>query len=112
MPPEQEKNYNSYVEILENKRLIFSNDYINLGSVADIPADEFFGATLWHIYKGIDSPYKSLIKLLLMESYANEFPHIKLLSFEYKQHIYQDKELNINSIDPLKFQFAIIPHLF
>jgi adenylate cyclase, class 1 len=100
VPPEQEKNYNSYVEILENKRLIFSNDYINLGSVADIPADEFFGATLWHIYKGIDSPYKSLIKLLLMESYANEFPHIKLLSFEYKQHIYQDKELNINSIDP------------
>ncbi|MFK5891652.1 MAG: class I adenylate cyclase [Pseudomonadota bacterium] len=100
VPPEEEQNYNSYVHNLENKRLIFSNDYINLGSVADIPADEFFGATLWHIYKGIDSPYKSLLKLLLMEAYASEFPNIKLLSYEYKKHIYQDKELQINSIDP------------
>jgi len=100
VPPEQEQNYNDYVAQLENKRLIFSNDYINLGSVANIPADEFFGATLWHIYKGIDSPYKSLLKLLLMEAYAYEYPNIQLLSFEYKTHIYQDKKLIIDNIDP------------
>lgn len=100
VPPEQEHNYIGYISNLESKRLIFSNDYINLGSVADIPANEFFGATVWHIYKGIDSPYKSLLKLLLMEAYANEFPKINLLSHQYKKHIYQDKELNINSIDP------------
>ncbi|MFK5985355.1 MAG: class I adenylate cyclase [Pseudomonadota bacterium] len=100
VPPEEEINYNLYVDAIEGKRLIFSNDYINLGSVANIPADEFFGATLWHIYKGIDSPYKSLLKLLLMEAYASEFPHIKLLSFEYKKHIYQDKKIDVDNIDP------------
>jgi adenylate cyclase, class 1 len=100
VPPEEESNYEIYVDNLESKRLIFSADYINLGSIDNIPADEFFGATLWHIYKGIDSPYKSLLKLLLMEAYAVEFPHIKLLSVEYKKHIYQDKEIKIDEIDP------------
>ncbi len=110
VPPEKEASYSEYVNGLEQKRLIFANDYINLGSVANIPADEFFGATLWHIYKGIDSPYKSLLKLLLMEAYASEFPNINLISYEYKKHIYQDKKLDAESIDPYLLILKKITH--
>jgi len=100
VPPDQEHNYDQYIQLLEQKRLFSPQEYINLGSVANIPADEFLGAALWHIYKGIDSPYKSIIKLMLMEAYASEYPNIKLLSSIFKEHIYGDEKLLVNKVDP------------
>ena len=32
------------------------------------PAEEYFGAGLWQLYKAISSPYKSLIKTILIEA--------------------------------------------
>jgi len=100
VPPEQEHNYEQYIQMLEQKRLFSPQEYIDLGSVANIHADEFLGAALWHIYKGIDSPYKSIMKLMLMESYASEYPNIKLLSSVFKQHVYNDEKLSPNAVDP------------
>ncbi len=105
VPPDQEANYETYLKDIDQKRLIKNNmisskDFINFGSVKNIPADEFLGATVWQIYKGIDSPYKSILKLMLMEAYASEFPDIELISMMYKKHVYYDAELDINTIDP------------
>jgi len=100
VPPEQEQNYDEYIQILSQKRMFNPQEYIDLGTVANIPADEFLGAALWHIYKGIDSPYKSIMKLMLMEAYANEYPNLKLLSSIYKEHVYGNEKVSANDVDP------------
>lgn len=58
---------------------------IDLGQPTSIPAQEYFGAMMWQLYKGIDSPEKSLLKALLLESYFSDFPNTQLLSVEWQQ---------------------------
>ncbi|MFQ5659512.1 MAG: class I adenylate cyclase [Gammaproteobacteria bacterium] len=90
VPPEQEHDYQAYVTALIDNHLIDEDDVVDFGDVAGIPADEFFGAAVWQLYKGIDSPYKSVLKLLLMEVYAREHPDIDLLSMQYKKAVYNN----------------------
>ncbi len=54
-------------------------DLLYLGNVHELPASEYFGASLWQLYKGLNKPHKALIKVLLLESYASEYPHSRLL---------------------------------
>ncbi len=104
VPPEYEQQYDQYVGSITHKRLINEQDNLNFGAINNIPAEEFYGATLWHIYKGIDSPYKSILKLLLMECYAREHPDIDLLSMRFKRAVYDSvansTELNVDTVDP------------
>jgi adenylate cyclase class 1 len=88
VPPDEEANYTAYVQRLIKQRFIPENEVIDFGGLSEIPAEEFFGAALWQVYKGIDSPYKSVLKMLLMEVYASEYPHTDLLSLHFKRAIY------------------------
>lgn len=51
-----------------------------LGRVSQIPACEYFGASLWQLYKGLDKPHKALLKVLLLESYAAQYPNTEFIS--------------------------------
>lgn len=88
VPPGEERNYDAYATRLRDQRFVKPGETIDLGGIPEIPANEFFGATLWQLYKAMGSPYKSLLKILLLETYAAEFPDIQLLSHAYKAHIY------------------------
>lgn len=46
--------------------------YIDLGDIHTIPAGEFFGATIWQLFKGLKSPFKSVIKMALLEKTIRE----------------------------------------
>jgi len=99
VPVSENTHYEEYASMLLEKRYLKSNDWIDFGQIPNIPADEFFGAALWQVYKGIDSPYKSVIKILLMEVYASMYPDVVPLCHDYKQLIYlEDPEPN--RIDP------------
>ncbi|MGL6349627.1 MAG: class I adenylate cyclase, partial [Aeromonas sp.] len=52
---------------------------LSLGNVHQLPASEYFGASLWQLYKGLHKPHKALMKVLLLEAYASEYPHSALL---------------------------------
>lgn len=99
VPPHEEQNYNSYVQHLKQKRFIAAHETIDFGSIEDIPAEEFVTATLWHLYKSLNSPYKSLLKLLLMECYASEYPNPQWLSVEAKRAVYEGR-FDLNDLDP------------
>jgi adenylate cyclase, class 1 len=99
VPPEKEQNYDAYIEQLTEQNKITPADGIDFGAVADIPASEFFGAAVWQLYKSIGSPYKSLMKLLLMEVYASEYPSISLLSMMFKEAVYQGVD-SLEDLDP------------
>lgn len=51
-----------------------------LGDVHQLPASEYLGAALWHLYKGLGKPHKSLLKVILLEAYASEYPNTQLIS--------------------------------
>jgi adenylate cyclase class 1 len=99
VPPEHEAQYDEFVDDIKRKRYVHSRDNIDFGGLDKIPADEFYGATLWLLYKGIHSPYKSVLKTLLMEAYASEYPNIDILGLRFKRAVYSG-ENEINKLDP------------
>lgn len=99
VPVEEEHRYGDYLDELKRSRAVPEYEFLDFGSIAHIPAEEFFGASLWQIFKGIDSPYKAVLKILLMETYASEYPHPELLCQRYKRAIHGDN-LDLNDIDP------------
>ena len=99
VPPHEELNYTRYVQYLNANQLISEDDTIDFGGLEDIPAEEFVTATLWQLFKSISSPYKSLLKLLLMECYASEYPDPGWLCLEVKKAIYQGL-FDLDNIDP------------
>lgn len=99
VPPGYEAAYDLYVAEMHRKRFLYARDTIDFGGLAHIPAEEFFGAALWQLSKGIDSPYKSILKLLLIESYAREYPAVELLSKRFKQSVY-DGIVDPEQLDP------------
>ena len=99
VPLEHEHRYDDYVGELIAENKDFGRDYLDFGGLSGIPASEFFGAGVWQLYKSIDSPFKSVLKLLLIESYVTEYPDIDLLSYAYKELIAKDST-SINDVDP------------
>lgn len=91
VPAYEEHRYDDYCQILLDKRFVAADDVVDLGNLAQIPAGEFVSAGMWQLYKGIEAPYKSLLKLLLIEAYAAQYPQVECIGLEFKQSIYQDE---------------------
>lgn len=88
VPPEQEVNYEEYSSNLLRRRFVRDGEIIDFGGMPTAPEQEFFGAALWQLYKSVDSPYKAVLKLMLMEAYAAEHPNVELLCMGFKKAIY------------------------
>ncbi|MGR9117199.1 MAG: class I adenylate cyclase [Gammaproteobacteria bacterium] len=99
VPPHQDQSYSDYIRHLIDHRFILEQELIDFGSLESVPAEEFITVTLWHLYKAINSPHKSLLKLLLMECYASEYPDTGWLCSDMKQSVYQG-DFTIEDLDP------------
>jgi adenylate cyclase, class 1 len=99
IPSQLEPEYEHYADLLLRQRFVKTGDVIDFGSVAHIPKSELAGAGLWQLYKSIDSPYKSVLKLLLAEVYAQKLPQQVCLSRVFKELVYQD-EIDVEQLDP------------
>ncbi|WP_228160486.1 class I adenylate cyclase [Marinobacter bohaiensis] len=87
IPAEREADYDRLADQLRDFRFIRADQYIDFGAVPEVPEAEFLGAGVWQLYKGIDSPWKSLLKLLLIECYARDRDG-GLLSLAFKAQVY------------------------
>ena len=99
IPPAEEKHHDYYAATLLKKRFIRPHSSVDFGGVGHIPAGEFIGAGVWQLYKAIDSPYKSALKILLTEVYAAEYPDVEPLSAVFKRAVYRN-QLDIDELDP------------
>ncbi|SEM58978.1 adenylate cyclase, class 1 [Pseudomonas sp. ok272] len=99
VPVYEEAGYERYIHTLLSKRFIRADETLDLGHLAHIPPGEFIGAGLWQLFKGIESPYKSVLKLLLTEVYASEHPHVECLSLRFKQAVFANR-LDPDELDP------------
>lgn len=99
VPVYEEARYQEYCRTLLSKRFVRAEDVLDLGHLAHIPPQEFIGAGMWQLYKGIESPYKSALKLLLTEVYASEHPRVECLSLHFKQAVFEGR-LDLDELDP------------
>ncbi|KQN44653.1 adenylate cyclase [Pseudomonas sp. Leaf48] len=99
VPVYEESSYDRYTHTLLSKRFIRADETLDLGNLALIPPGEFIGAGLWQLFKGIESPYKSVLKLLLTEVYASEHPRVHCLSLRFKQAVFAN-QLDLDELDP------------
>ena len=99
VPPGDERRYEEFIREAFKTPQEAERNYVDFGAVANIPANEFFGAAVWQLYKSINSPYKSVLKLLLMETYAADYPSGQLLSHRYKEMI-ATGHASLNDLDP------------
>lgn len=81
----QNENYVQKVQQAVENGELNVKEWIDFGDFSSFSHNEFFGAALWQLYKGIKSPYKSAIKILLLESYTRTYPEIELISKKFKQ---------------------------
>ncbi|TOE67436.1 adenylate cyclase [Vibrio parahaemolyticus] len=88
VPPEMEECYDEYVSQLCSDGYIDCSEWIDFGKLNRIPAEEYFGSNLWQLYKSIGSPYKSVLKAILLEAYSWEYPHTQLLSIDTKRRFF------------------------
>ncbi|WMS86139.1 class I adenylate cyclase [Pleionea litopenaei] len=84
VPPEWEHAYAEYTKKLISARFVQSDDWIDFGAIPEIPREEYINNALWYINKALESPYKTALKLVLMESYLSQYPNVKPLSNSYK----------------------------
>lgn len=94
VPLEQDEHYDDYVASLFRSGALNPEEWLDLGSFNRIPAEEYFGSALWQLYKGIDSPYKAVLKTVLMEAYSHEYPETKLLSVESKRWFQHNESMS------------------
>lgn len=88
VPSEEEGRYDEYVLSLYAQGALTPNEWLDLGGLSSLSAEEYFGASLWQLYKSIDSPYKAVLKTLLLEAYSWEYPNTQLLAMSTKQHLH------------------------
>ena len=72
---------------VEGEAPLDAAEWFDFGTVVFSSPTEYFGSGLWLLYKGIDSPFKVVLKILLMEAYSSSYPHTRLLSSELKDYM-------------------------
>lgn len=108
VPPSQDVDYTAYTQRLIKKRFVRPSQWLDFGGLHDLPAEEFFGVAHWQLFKGIDAPYKSLLKLMLLEAYASEYPKIDWLCMETKRGVFTNEDIDADSVDPYQLILARI----
>ncbi|MBP2851152.1 MULTISPECIES: class I adenylate cyclase [Dickeya] len=99
VPVEEEEHYDEYVLSLYARGALAPNEWLDLGGLSALSAEEYFGASLWQLYKSIDSPYKAVLKTLLLEAYSWEYPNTRLLSSEIKSRLHNGEIVSFG-LDP------------
>lgn len=92
----------SYVDILQQavaEQQLDLSEWIDFGDFSSLHLGEYFGASLWQLYKGIRNPYKSAIKILLLESYAETYPETDLISRQFKRWLLSESGVDYH-FDP------------
>src|SRR5690606_23481980 len=99
VPTEQEARYPEYVATLRARGLLPPERDLDLGYLGRVPAQEYLGAGMWQLYKAMQSPYKSALKLLLNEAYASAHPEGECLALEFKRDVLAGAS-DLDALDP------------
>ncbi|WP_419785069.1 class I adenylate cyclase [Pseudodesulfovibrio sp.] len=77
----------------------------DFGHLAPVPANEYFGGALWQMVKAIHSPFKSVLKLGLLETYTDADEGQLPLCDRIKRNIFLQRR-DVRRSDPYGALFA------
>lgn len=66
--------------------------FIDLGRLPRIKVGEFFGASLWELHKSLNSPFKSAMKISLLEVYADNPSPEALVAERLKRQVFAGRK--------------------
>jgi len=107
VPLAQHHIYDTYVADIFARRLVEAEEYLDFGPVNEFPISEFLGAGMWQLYKAIDSPHKSAIKLMIADVYASEYPNTIPLSQRFKEALHNSRN-ELDDFDPYILAYRVI----
>ncbi len=113
-PGATDEDYDRFHEKCLEGNGAFSKDYIDIGNVGQINKGEFFGAALWQLVKSLRYPFKSFIKMCLIEKYlfSDSDNHVVLLSNTLKENILQKECLDTACTDGYLLMFKSVEDFF
>jgi len=100
VPPSKEQEYTEYTTWLFHQRFVSPSAWLDFGGLDRVPAEAFYEAAHWQLHKSIASPYKALLKLLLFEAYAADFPDVHWVSRRIKEAVFGRDEPEPDALDP------------
>lgn len=75
--------------VCSGTQVIPGASFVDLGNVGPIDRGEFLGAALWQINKSLKSPFKSLLKMALLERYLDPTTEGTLLCEVLKRRVFE-----------------------
>ena len=94
-PEEERRDYRGAVAAFMQSSCAKKSLWFDFGSVANSSPTEYFGSGLWLLYKGLDSPFKAVLKILLMEVYSGEYPNTCMISMDLKGYTHRSCHYNL-----------------
>lgn len=84
-----DEQYEYYWNLVQSGRTLLSpNDFVDIGNVDDISPGEFFGGCIWTLIKSFKAPFKTLLKMGLLEEYMVGKTRFNLLCHEIKKKVF------------------------
>ena len=97
-----DSEYNKLFDKLSTEQQ--QNDFIDIGNLYSISKEEFLGAALFQLIKSLGNPFKSIIKMGVLEKYILSTGNVTLLSQKLKSKILRG-QLSNNILDSYILMF-------
>jgi len=107
---DDDRYYELYEKLQSGKTLLKKEEFIDMGNVDDISDGEFFGASVWALIKSFNSPFKTLMKMGVLEEYMFRNTKSNLLCHQIKDKYYND--VPYLDIDPYLRMFERVQKFF
>lgn len=101
-PLNDDRDHQAQLATLRTTLGVNTDEWIDFGPIGHIDADEFFSSAHWQLHKGIGAPYKSVLKLMLTEAYAAQYPKVHWLCDQLKRAVHGDQALDPDQLDPYR----------
>lgn len=84
--------------------------FMDIGNVEHLSGGEMFGASLWHMVKAMDSPFKSVLKMAKLEVFMdNTDMRMPLCNvIKHQVHTSENFDRNLRATDPYAVMFDTI----
>lgn len=109
-----DEEYLKYKEAVKQSTNLETGLLMDLGNLNEITTEEFFGAALWQMNKAMDSPYKSVLKMAMLEGFLDPEIKSQLLCNIVKSRIHEKmpEKKDCKYFDPYVVMFDHILHYY
>ena len=99
-----------YQQLQNGDTLLKHEEFIDMGNVDDISQGEYFGGAIWALIKSFKSPFKTLMKMGILEEYMFGNTKSNLLCHQVKDKYFND--VPFLDIDPYLIMFERVQQFF